>query len=220
MADITMRGVRGELAGSFTGQLALAHTYGSGGRDSCRNTAEAVANLLYGIGVDHYVSLTMDAVALLSDLTGGVQLTMLEDFSAFDPAMQKGAVVILKGEQALTYVRTRKGLDDSTNLRRMERQRQYLNALRLNVQTCMEQDDTFAIHAILELSAYMVSDCTVEQLSKLWEEAEAYQGLGIVALEGESVRGEEYMEFYVDEDRLKSLMINSFYEPYEEERPS
>ena len=44
----------------MTGQLALAHTYGSGEEDSCENTVLAVENLLYGVGIDHYVSLTMD----------------------------------------------------------------------------------------------------------------------------------------------------------------
>jgi anionic cell wall polymer biosynthesis LytR-Cps2A-Psr (LCP) family protein len=66
MTEITMLGVRGEQAGVFTGQLALAHTYGSGGKDSCRNTVDAVSNLLYGIDIDHYVAVTMDAVPIIT----------------------------------------------------------------------------------------------------------------------------------------------------------
>lgn len=220
MTNIPMLGVRGEQAGSFTGQLALAHTYGSGGRDSCRNTVEAVSGLLYGIGIDHYASFTMDAVALINDLSGGVQLTMQEDFSSFDSTMKKGAVVTLKGEQALTYVRTRKGLEDSTNLSRMERQRQYLNALQLNVLACIKRDNTFVLNLITKVSKYMVTDCTIDQMSKLFNETEAYQSSGIIAPEGKAVKGEKYMEFYVDEEALKSLVITSFYEPYSEESPT
>ena len=41
MTKIQILGVRGDVAGTFTGQLALAHTYGSGERDSCLNTTEA-----------------------------------------------------------------------------------------------------------------------------------------------------------------------------------
>ncbi len=220
MTNIPMLGVRGEQAGSFTGQLALAHTYGSGGRDSCRNTVEAVSGLLYGIGIDHYASFTMDAVTLINDLSGGVQLTMQDDFSSFDPAMKKGAVVTLKGEQALTYVRTRKELEDSTNLSRMERQRQYLNALQLNVLACIKRDNTFVLNLITKISKYMVSDCTIDQMSKLFNETEAYQSSGIITPEGKAVQGEKYIEFYVDEEALKSLVISSFYEPYTEESPS
>ena len=66
MTKIQILGVRGDVAGTFTGQLALAHTYGSGERDSCLNTAEAVSNLLYGVDIDHYISITMDGVAILN----------------------------------------------------------------------------------------------------------------------------------------------------------
>ena len=46
MTQIQILGVTGEPAGTFTGQLALAHTYGRGEADSCENTALAVSNLL------------------------------------------------------------------------------------------------------------------------------------------------------------------------------
>lgn len=129
MTKIQILGVRGDVAGTFTGQLALAHTYGSGERDSCLNTAEAVSNLLYGVGIDHYISITMDGVAILNDLVGGVEVEVMDDFSSIDSTLVQGETVTLMGNHALTYVRTRGGLEDSSNLRRMERQRQYLIAL-------------------------------------------------------------------------------------------
>ena len=60
MTQIQILGVNGEPAGTMTGQLALAHTYGGGEEDSCENTVLAVENLLYGVEIDHYVSMTMD----------------------------------------------------------------------------------------------------------------------------------------------------------------
>ena len=220
MTEITMLGVRGEKAGSFTGQLALAHTYGDGGKDSCRNTVEAVSNLLYGIGIDHYVALTMDAVPIINDLSGGVQIEMLEDFSSIDPAMSKGNVVTLQGNQALIYVQTRKGLDDSTNLSRMVRQQQYLNALSVKIQDCVERDEDFMFSAATQISPYMESDYTIEQLSSLFEATETYQKLGIDTIEGEAVQGEKYIEYYADENDLRSFVIDHFYEPYVETEPS
>ena len=220
MTEITMLGVRGEKAGSFTGQLALAHTYGDGGKDSCRNTVEAVSNLLYGIGIDHYVALTMDAVPIINDLSGGVQIEMLEDFSSIDPAMNKGNVVTLQGNQALIYVQTRKGLDDSTNLSRMVRQQQYLNALSVKIQDCVERDEDFMFSAATQISPYMESDYTIEQLSSLFETTETYQKLGIDTIEGKAVQGEKYIEYYADENDLRSFVIDHFYEPYAETEPS
>lgn len=216
MTQIQILGVTGEPAGTFTGQLALAHTYGSGEEDSCENTVLAVENLLYGVGIDHYVSLTMDGVALLNDLVGGVTVEVLDDFSGIDDSLVQGETVTLQGQQALTYVRSRGGLEDSSNLRRMERQRQYLSALQQQLKAAVQQEDGFTLDALLQLNEYMVSDCTVDQLSDLGNSLAAYQVSDILTTPGDAQEGEEFMEFTVDEDALQQLVMEVFYEPVEE----
>lgn len=216
MTQIQILGVTGEPAGTFTGQLALAHTYGSGEEDSCENTVLAVKNLLYGVGIDHYVSLTMDGVALLNDLVGGVTVEVLDDFSGIDDSLVLGETVTLKGQQALTYVRSRGGMEDSSNLRRMERQRQYLASLQQQLKAAVQQEDGFTLDALLQLNEYMVSDCTVNQLSDLGDSLAAYQVSDILTTPGDAQEGEEFMEFTVDEDALQQLVMDVFYEPVEE----
>lgn len=216
MTQIQILGVTGEPAGTFTGQLALAHTYGSGEEDSCENTVLAVENLLYGVGIDHYVSLTMDWVALLNDLVGGVTVEVLDDFSGIDDSLVQGETVTLKGQQALTYVRSRGGLEDSSNLHRMERQRQYLAALQQQLKAAVQQEDGFTLDALLQLNEYMVSDCTVNQLSDLGDSLATYQVGDILTTPGDAQEGEEFMEFTVDEDALQQLVMDVFYEPVEE----
>lgn len=215
MTQIQILGVTGEPAGTFTGQLALAHTYGSGEEDSCENTVLAVENLLYGVEVDHYVSMTMDGVALLNDLVGGVTLEVLDDFSGIDGTLVQGETVTLKGQQALTYVRSRGGMEDSTNLHRMERQRQYLAALQGQLSSKAQSDEGFTLEALLQLNEYMVSDCTVNQLSDLGDSLAAYQVNDILTTQGEAQVGEEFMEFTVDETALQQLVLDVFYEPVE-----
>lgn len=216
MTQIQILGVTGEPAGTFTGQLALAHTYGSGEEDSCENTVLAVSNLLYGMEIDHYVSLTMDGVALLNDLVGGVTVEVLDDFSGIDDSLVQGETVTLKGQQALTYVRSRGGLEDSSNLHRMERQRQYLSALQQQLKRASQQDSGFTLDALLQLNEYMVSDCTVDQLSELGDSLAAYQVSDILTTPGDAQEGEEFMEFTVDEAALQQLVMDVFYEPVEE----
>ena len=216
MTQIQILGVTGEPAGTFTGQLALAHTYGSGEEDSCENTVLAVENLLYGMEIDHYVSLTMDGVALLNDLVGGVTVEVLDDFSGIDDSLVQGETVTLQGQQALTYVRSRGGLEDSSNLRRMARQRQYLAALQQQLKAAVQQEDGFTLDALLQLNEYMVSDCTVNQLSDLGNSLAAYQVGDILTTPGDAQEGEEFMEFTVDEDALQQLVMDVFYETVEE----
>ena len=216
MTEIPVLGVRGEAAGSITGQLALAHTYGSGGADSCRNTVDAVSGLLYGISIDHYVAFTMDAVGQVNDMAGGVTLTMLDDFSSVSPEMQQGAAVTLTGDMALAYVRTRYGLEDSSNLHRMERQRQYLTELSDVMTAKINADDGFLLKVLDAVSAYMVSDCTASQLSQAYDRWESYEDGGIYTMEGTAEQGAEFMEFYPDEAALRQLVAELFYTPIKE----
>ena len=74
MTEITALGLAGEQVGTFNGQLALSHTYGSGGLDSARNTGRAVSSLLYGVDIDHVMAFTMDAVPVINDAVGGVTI--------------------------------------------------------------------------------------------------------------------------------------------------
>lgn len=200
---------------SYTKQIALAYNYVSDSNDKirCRNTKDSVEYLLKGIKVDHYLSLTMDCVAAGCDLVGGVELEILDDFSGIDDTLVKGETVTLKGEQALTYVRTRYGLEDSTNSTRMARQQQYMNAFYDEVMECMEADDTFALKLVDALDEYVVYDSSDQKMQKLAEKIGEYEFVGFNELEGETEMGEEFIEFYPDEDALWELISEQFYTP-------
>ncbi len=212
MTEIRSLGIGGGTAGTFIGQLALAHTYGSGGSDSCLNAVRAVSDLLCGVEIDHYMTLTMDAVATINDMVGGVTVTVLDDMTQVDPAMEKGKELTLMGDQALLYVRSRKGLEDSSNLNRMERQRQYMKGLYTNVMDQNRKDDTFLADALLAVSDSFASDCAVTQLESLAELMDSCEMLPIRSLEGKAKKGEEFMEFHVNEDSLMKNVIALFCE--------
>ena len=213
ISQVPVLGVTGEVAGVQTEQLALAHTYGSGGDDSCRNTMQAVSAFLLGMPIDHYVAITMDAVAVLNDAVGGVEVEVLDDFSNVDASLVKGQTVTLHGSQALTYVRARYGMDDPTNVNRMTRQRQYMNALQAKLIDHIRSDGDFSLNTALALSEYMLSDCTAETLSKLTNRVVEYGLSDILTIDGEAKKGEKYMEFYADQDSLEAVILALFYRP-------
>lgn len=213
MVEMNVLGVAGQEIGTIKQQLALSHTYGNGQNVSCRNTAKAVSNLLHGININHYVSVTMDAVSVYNDLVGGVTLQVLDDFTGIDDTLVKGEKVTLMGDHALTYVRTRYGMDDSTNGHRMIRQRQYIEELYKITREKVKEDDSFILTAWDKLAQYTVSDCYEQDLQRIYEKISEYEYLGTEHIEGESVVGERFMEFYPDEDALKELVIKMFYTP-------
>ena len=211
MVDMNILGVAGQKVGTVYKQLALAHTYGNGKDVSCRNTADAVSGLLNGVKVNHYLSITMDAVPVLNDLLGGVEVTVLDDFTGIDDSLKKGETVTLHGEQALTYVRTRYGLEDSSNSTRMVRQKQYLNAIYDKAMLRIEEDDEFVVEASVKLADYIVSDRSVNQLQELTKKLSQYELTEIDSIEGDSAVKDGLMEFYPDADSVDEFVFDLFY---------
>ena len=212
MTEITALGLAGERTGTFTGQLALAHTYGSGGLDSARNECRAVSALLYGTEIDHVMAFTMDAVPVLTDAVGGVPVLVEDDFSAMTDQLPMGQEVTLRGELALTFVRGRGSMGgEKTNLNRMARQNAYLQGLYRRLQDTA-QDEGFLTQLLLELSPYLDTDCTAAQLNDLYQTVVQDRLAVLDAPAGEAVVGDEFMEFHVDEDALQQTVIELFYE--------
>ncbi len=211
MANVQVLGVAGDTVATLTKQIALAHTYGNGQEMSCRNTAEAVSDLLMGMKIDHYISATMDAVPILNDLLGGVQVEVLDDFSGIDDTLVKGETVTLMGVQALTYVRARAGLEDSSNAARMVRQRQYLNALGKKAQERSAADEDFVADATMEMADYIVSDRSVTQLQELLRKLSTYEFVGMRDIPGETKMGERFLEFYPESAAIEELVVQLFY---------
>ncbi len=213
MAEMNVLDVASNKIGTVTKQIALAHTYGNGQEVSCQNTANAVSKLLMGIDIDHYVSVTMDAVPIYNDFVGGITVEILDDFTATDPAMVQGATLTLTGEQALCYVRSRYGLDDPTNNNRMKRQKQYLEALYARARQLAAEDEEFIARAALKLEeGYLVTDCLGNRLTTLLEKLASYELLGVSDIKGETKMGEKWLEFYPDEDSVKDIVVTCFYE--------
>lgn len=212
MALVNVLDVAGNKIDTVEKQIALSHTYGNGKDVSCRNTADSVSALLLGVDINHYLSMTMDSVAVLNDLVGGVEVTVQDDFSGIDDTLIQGQTVLLKGEQALRFVRSRQGLEDSSNQTRMARQQQYLDALRKKFSECVANDTELLANAAPKLSGHIVSDRSIGQLQDLAEKMNKYQFLGIRQFEGELKTGEQFLEFYPQKDSVEKLVIELFYQ--------
>ncbi len=212
MMQIPVLGLGGKEAGSIYGQLALAHTYGSGLEDSCENTAKAVSEFLNGVRIDYYLSMRMDAIALLNDAVGGVTVQVTDDFSGIDPDIHLGEVT-LQGEQALHYVRARKDLGDQLNVSRIERQKDYIRSFFEAFKNSADADSTFVVTTYETVAPYLVTDCSVNTISGMLTRYEGYEIREIISPQGENVRGEEHYEFYTDREQLDQLILRLFYAP-------
>lgn len=212
MVDMPVLGLGGRQAGTSYAQLALSHTYGSGLEDSCENVKTTVSNFLYGVDMDYYVAMNMDAIPILNDAVGGVEVRVTDDFSQVDPTIQKG-VMTLKGQQSINFVRTRKDVGDQLNLSRIQRQKDYVNGFVDAFTKAREQDSNIFVQAYEDVSDYLVTDLSVNALSGMIDRYSHYEIVEVVSPEGRNVLGEEFYEFYPDEEALDALILRLFYAP-------
>lgn len=212
MVDIPALEESGKQFGILHGQLALAHTYGDGMQISCENVRTTVSNLLYGVTIDHYFSLNMDAIGILNDAVGGVTVNVVDDFSKVDPTLTKGEMTLF-GKQAVHYVQARWDVGDELNLSRMERHKEYMHNFAAALKNKMEQETEFVIRAYEQVAPYIVTDCTVQILSRLEQDYGEYTLGEAYTVAGENVLGKELYEFYPDEEMLDALILQLFYAP-------
>ncbi len=212
MLEMPAVGLGGKPAGSYYGQLALAHTYGTGLEDSCELTKKAVSDFLHGINIDYYLSMNMDAISILNDAVGGVTVNVVDDFSDVDPTITMGEIT-LNGEQALNFVRTRKNVGDQKNITRIERQKEYIKGFIDSFRAKQNGNLEFVLTTYETVAPYLVSDCPVNTLSTMMNKFKDYEITNIITPEGENVLGTQYYEFYADKEKLTDLVIELFYAP-------
>jgi len=211
MTDIEVLSLTGEVMNTFEGQLALSHSYGDGAEGSCQSTVRTVSNLLYGVELDGYAALQMDAIPVLNDLVGGVTVTIEDDFSQADPTLAMGETVTLYGQHATNYVRSRRNVGDGSNVSRMRRHRTYFSAFADKLEEQISADPAMAAKLYQAAKPYMVTDMGSGTVTSLFEEAQGYENAGVVVLEGEVKQGEEFMEFYPDEENVRETVLDLFY---------
>lgn len=210
VTEMNVLGIGGAKAGTITQQIALAHTYGTGMQDSCENTADAVADLLQLPEVDYYLSINMDAIALLTDAVGGVTVEVKDDFSAIDPTITKGTLT-LNGEQARHFVQGRKNVGDELNTSRLARHETFIRAFLASLDAKLDESDLFASKIFGEIEDYSVSDLSATNLSSMFSRYKDYSFDGIETIPGTTDHPDGFMEFYPDENALKDIVFDFFY---------
>ncbi|ABK52185.1 cell envelope-related transcriptional attenuator [Acidothermus cellulolyticus 11B] len=85
---------------------------------------------LTGIYIDHYLEIDFEGVIKMSNALGGVPLTICSPIHDAHTGLNLPAgPVLLKGQQALAFVRARYGLTGGDDLHRIQRQQQFMAAM-------------------------------------------------------------------------------------------
>lgn len=213
MTEITVLGVLGGKAGTRNAQICLSHGFGDGNAESCLLTREAVSNLLLGIEIDYYFAIDLDGIQALNDVIGGVTVTLSDDLSALDPNMRKGETLTLHGKQAEYFVRNRRDVGSGTNEGRMDRQKSYLDGLRIKIRSLVQYDQDVIVGLYDTLKPYLQTNMTRGRIINMIWKTRDYHYADVVRAEGRYSIGEDgFMEFRIDGEALQRLVINLFYQ--------
>ena len=206
MVDVEVYSVDGVKVRTELMQIALQYAYGDGEEQSCRLTAERVSELLYGVDVQSYLSLTLEGMSEIADAIGGVQMTIPEDYTAIDPAFVKGATITMDGKLVEKYVRTRDIDELDSNLDRMKRQQQFMNALIQKIQGMEGQAQYMSLYQKME--PYMVTNMTAEEMLALKEYHIDDQTMEVP---GEVIYKDGHAQYIVDNESLQKNVLKTFY---------
>lgn len=210
IVPIDVYDMQGEKILTEEGQLALQYAYGDGKEKSCRLTKEKVEELLYGISIPDYFALTIDGISAAADAVGGIPITVPKDYTYLDPAFQEGAEITLNGRLTETYVRGRNTEELDSNVDRMERQSQVMQALLSQLKTEEVQESYASIYQ--KMQPYLVTNMSFERLESL---AEYEISDEILTLPGEVQEEDGKAAFYPEEIKTREFILKLVYKEME-----
>jgi len=212
MTDIDMYDENNNYVRTAKAQLCVQHGYGDGSELSCKRAENTVSELLYNLPIHGYVSMRLGAIWLLNDALGGVEVTLPFDVPEINQSA--GTTVRLYGKDAFYFLKYR-SLDefDSASVR-LEKDKIYLKAFMNQVFESTKADISYPVKLYQMVKDYIVTDISVDEMSYLASELLGYDigGVRMYSIPGETVMGEKFEEFYVNEVGLKEQLLDIFYE--------
>ena len=211
MAQIEVIGPGGDSFGMSKDHINIQYAFGDGKTKSCELMKTAVSQLLYQVPIRQYCALNMDAIPILVELTGGVDLVVPDDsLQDVNPEFQEGATVTLTGENAEQFVRYRDIKKTQSALVRTNRQMVFLEAYMKKVQEISKTDVSIVTRLYEGIQDYMVTNMGTDHFAKLLE-ASLKNQITNETLPGEGIEGEYFDEYHVDDEQLYDLIIRTFY---------
>lgn len=215
MAEVIAMDAEGNYMDTVRTNISEAHSYGDGEALSCELTKDAVSRLLMGAPVSRYAALNCNAIYTLNEIVGGVRITFDSDCTDLHPSFTKGNTVTLNNlylSMLMTY-RDYDNLDGA-----------YIRGMRiLNVMKAMfnqlkgkiMENPAVALDILSRLSEYLTTDLDLSEIMFLARNIGKMEFSldTIVSLQGETVMGEEYAEFYADQDWIYDFVVEKFCEP-------
>ncbi len=222
MTAITQIDKDGNPTGIEETVLTFQYAYGKTAQQSGELMLQAVSRLMHGIPIQKYCAVNFNAIPLLNDEVGGVEVEVLENLTNLHPEFIQGNTVHLNGQMAFDYVHYRDTGRHGTTITRMDRQKQYIMAYLQKMKTFGEESIESLYDLYERLGENMSANITTEDMVAL---TNTFSEITMEDIEQQRIpseirTGEDYDVYYdmyiADDEALKKMIIDIFYEEVKE----
>ena len=211
MTPVEVIGPDGTSLGVSEDHISLSYGYGDGGHESCRLTREAVSALLYGLPVQGYCAVRLNALPVLMEAVGELNVTVPNDsLRDTELAAQEGDTVLLDQDNIETFVRYRDIDETGSAMERLERQQAFLAAWYDAFREKAAADAGSITDLYGALEPYLTTNMDSGEFADIMEDAAGTQ-IDTWTVPGENVEGDYYDEYHVDDSALYEKVLETFY---------
>ena len=211
MTPVEAYGPDGESLGVSEDHISLSYGYGDGAHESCRLTREAVSTLLYGLPIQDYCAVSLDALPLLADTVGTLEVTAPNDSLAdTELAAREGDTILLDETNIEAFVRYRDIEETGSAIELLERQQTLLSAWYETFREEAAAEPGKVTDLYEDLEPYLTTNMDSGEFADLMEDAQKTQ-IRTWTVPGENVEGDYYDEYYVDDSALYEKIMETFY---------
>lgn len=207
MTELDVYNELGAVDKTVTGPVCLQYAYCTGGKRSSIAQRKTVEELLFGIQIDGYITMSLPGVADINDALGGVDVTMENDYTWIDPSFTQGSTVHLEGEMATRFVQQRDTSVFNSVQDRMNRQTTYVTSLINSLKNT--EGESIASKLNQFIGSTMLTDLKSNEMNELIKYD--YDTDNVLYLPGEMTQGEEYEEYNTDNTELEKMIVDLFY---------
>lgn len=206
LTDVDMFDAEGNYYASQKQQICLAYSYGKTDEQSSENCVKSVSRMFYGIPIYSYYTLYFDAIADIVDSVGGVNVTLNEDLPKAFPDNKKGDKLLLKGEDAIKYLRAR----GDSNAPRLERHKAFISEFVGAAKKAASKDLSLPVDMFNKLKKESVTNIDATSVAYLASKAISSE-FSFLSVDGKSGFDGTFETFEVDEDKLYEQVLKAFY---------
>lgn len=204
-------------------QICLQYGYAGGGELGLSTMKESVSELFYGLPIHGACAISFDAVGIILEKIGGVEVTVPDDMTSLDAGYKAGSRLLLTKENIMPYLRYRDMAALGSPTTRLTRQKEFLEKAIRQTISQVKRNPRLVSDIYKAVIPYMNTDITLDEAVYLAaefvnyriEKDSFYQLTGEdrqVDFVNESGKNDFYDDLYLDEDTTRQLVMKLFYE--------